>query len=174
MLRRPSRVFHCNTVGTIYRVGQDQTGDCQRVYLWLRSGSSAYTPPVQSCEHPIISPIGKACAIAGNCEEALFLLDDACRSLKTGMLVLSELYRHKGSDCCGMGIESGRGPYRQSLAIAGAGAKLWNCARISLAKLGRDQVAAPKLVRSLSGLRRVTRASIHQTLGKPKGCLRTR
>jgi predicted ATPase len=91
-----------------------------------------------------ISLLAAACEIAGQCEEALTLLDQALQiAEKTGERWYgAELNRHKGQLLLRQGhSEAAEKLYREALSISqGQEAKLWELrAAVSLARLRRDQ-----------------------------------
>ena len=91
-----------------------------------------------------IALLAKACAIAGQVEEALTQLDEALNMVeRTGERWLTaELNRHKGQLLLRQGHpEAAEELYRKALSIAeGQDAKLWELrAAVSLARLRRDQ-----------------------------------
>jgi len=133
-------------LGTIYRgwskVG---TGDATESISLLRSGSSAYSATgAQTRISYHIALLAKACEIAGQVAEALFLLDDALQiAERVGECWFgAELYRHKGQLMLRQGdSKAAEDLYRQALTIAQKQeAKLWELrAAVSLARLSRDQ-----------------------------------
>jgi len=91
-----------------------------------------------------IALLARACAIVGQIEEAVTLMDDALQiAERTGERWFeAELYRHKGQLLLRQGrIEAAEGLYRKALSIAvEQEAKLWELrAAMSLARLCRDQ-----------------------------------
>ena len=88
--------------------------------------------------------LARACALAGQIEEALTLLDDALQiAERTGeRWFVAELNRHKGQLLLSQGhTEAAEELYRKALNIAREQeAKLWELrAAMSLARLRRDQ-----------------------------------
>ena len=133
-------------LGTIYRGWvKVRTGDVPTGISLLRSGSSAYSATGAKTRISYhIALLAKACEIAGQVEEALFLLDNALQIAERigERWFASELYRHKGQLMLRQGdSEAAEELYRQALAIAKEQeAKLWELrAAVSLARLGRDQ-----------------------------------
>src|SRR5262245_445898 len=133
-------------LGTIYRGWvKVSTGDVLEGISLLRSGSSAYSATGAKTRTPYhLALLAKACEIAGQVEEAFFLLDD---SLRIAQMIgecwfASELYRYQGQLMLRQGkSEAAEDLYRQALAIAKKQeAKLWELrAAVSLATLVRDQ-----------------------------------
>ena len=120
-------------------------GDVAQGISLLRSGSAAYgaTGAVQWMPHHL-ALLARACAIAGQVEEALTQLDEALNMVeRTGERWLTaELNRHKGQLLLRQGHpEAAEELYRKALSIAeGQDAKLWELrAAVSLARLRRDQ-----------------------------------
>jgi predicted ATPase len=134
------------TLGTIYRGWlKVSSGDVATGIPLLRSASSAYAETgakTRIAYH--ISLLARACEIAGQAEEALFLLDEALQVAKKigERWFTSELFRHKGQLMLRQGNpEAAEGLYREALAISRKqDAKLWELrAAISLASLLRSQ-----------------------------------
>ncbi len=133
-------------LGTIYRgwVMVNTTNLPAGISL-LRSGSSAYTDTgakTRISYHTAL--LAKACEIAGQAEEALFLLDDALQ-IAEGIgerWFASELYRHKGQLMFQQGNpKAAENLYLRAFEIARKQeAKLWELrAAVSLAEFWRDQ-----------------------------------
>jgi predicted ATPase len=137
---------HWRVVGTIY-LGwvKVRDGDVNGGIALLRNAVSAYRAAGAKVWVPhFIALMARACAIQGNIEEALTLLDDALQiAERTGeRWCVAELNRHKGQLMLRRGhAEAGEEFYRKALSIAGEqGAKLWELrAAVSLARLRRDQ-----------------------------------
>jgi predicted ATPase len=122
-----------------------RNGDLAQGMSLLRSGSAAYsaTGAVQWMPHHI-ALLARACAIAGQVEEALAQLGDALQMVeRTGERWLAaELNRHKGRLLLRQGhSEAAEELYRTALSIAEEQeAKLWELrAAASFARLCRDQ-----------------------------------
>jgi len=133
-------------LGTIYRGwAKVKTGDVAEGVSLLRIGSSAYS--ASGAETRIsyhIALLAKACEIAGQVNEALFLLDDALRIAERmgERWFAAELYRHKGQLLLREGqAEAAEELYGEALTIAEEQeAKLWELrAATSLARLQHDQ-----------------------------------
>jgi predicted ATPase len=128
--------------GTIYRGWvKVKNGDATEGISLLRSGSTAFrgTGAEMSMPH-FVGLLARACAIAGQVEEALALSDDALQiSERTGERWFSaELNRHKGQLLRRQGhTEAAEELYRKALSIAAEQeAKLWELrAAMSLAGL---------------------------------------
>ena len=88
------------TLGTIYRGWvKVSAGDVSAGLSLLRNSSNAYSATGAKTRIPYhIALLAKACEIAGQVEEALFLLDDALKIAEaiSERWFASELYRHKG------------------------------------------------------------------------------
>jgi len=132
--------------GAIYRGWvKVKNGDVVEGMSLLRSGLNAYRATGAECLVPnYIAFLARACATAGQVEEAFALFDDALQIVeRTGASwVEAELYRHKGQLLLRQGhSEAAEGLYRKALGIAAEqGAKLWELrAAVSLASLRRDQ-----------------------------------
>jgi predicted ATPase len=133
-------------LGTIYRGWvKVNTGELPVGISLLRSGSIAYSATGAKTRIPYhMALLGKACASAGQVEEALLLLDDALQiAEKIGeRWFASQLYCYKGQLALRQGdAEKAENLYRQALATARKQeAKLWELqAAVCLAKLCRDQ-----------------------------------
>jgi class 3 adenylate cyclase/predicted ATPase len=133
-------------LGTIYRGWvKVNTGDLPAGISLLRSGSSAYSATGAKTRIPYhVALLAKAYEIAGQVEEALFLLDEALQIAESigERWFASELYRHKGRLMLRQGdSDAAENLYREALAIAKKQeAKLWELrAATSLAELVRDQ-----------------------------------
>jgi class 3 adenylate cyclase/predicted ATPase len=131
---------------TIYRGwAKVQAGDKAEGISLLRSGSAAYRATAAEIWRPHhIALLARACAIAGQFEEAVTLVDDAVEIVeRTGERWLaSELHRHKGQFLQRQGhTNAAEQLYGNALSIAREqGAKLWELrAAVSLARLRRDQ-----------------------------------
>jgi class 3 adenylate cyclase/predicted ATPase len=128
--------------GTIYRGWvKVKNGDATEGISLLRSGSTAFrgTGAEMSMPH-FVGLLARACAIAGQVEEALALSDDALQiAERTGERWFSaELNRHKGQLLLRQGhTEAAEELYRNALSIAAEQeAKLWELrAAMSLARL---------------------------------------
>jgi predicted ATPase len=111
----------------------------------LRNSSNGYSATGAKTRIPYhIALLAKACEIAGQLEDALFLLDDALKIAEaiSERWFASELYRHKGQLLLRQGnSEAAEQLYRQALAMASnQEAKLWELrAASSLASLLNDQ-----------------------------------
>jgi predicted ATPase len=122
-----------------------KNGDVVEGMSLLRSGLNAYRATGAECLVPnYIAFLARACATAGQVEEAFALFDDALQIVeRTGASwVEAELYRHKGQLLLRQGhSEAAEGLYRKALGIAAEqGAKLWELrAAVSLARLHRDR-----------------------------------
>jgi class 3 adenylate cyclase/predicted ATPase len=134
------------TLGTIYRGWvQVSTGDLSAGRSLLRDASSAYGATGAMTRTPYhLALVAAACEMAGELEEALFLLDEALRVAERigERWFAAELHRHKGRLMQRQGnAAAAEDCYRQALAIAAQQqAKLWELrAAINLATLGRDQ-----------------------------------
>ena len=120
-------------------------GDVSAGLSLLRNSSNAYSATGAKTRIPYhIALLAKACEIAGQVEDALFLLDDALKIAETisERWFASELYRHKGQLLLRQGnSEAAEQLYRQALAMASnQEAKLWELrAAASLASLLSDQ-----------------------------------
>jgi len=133
-------------VATIYRGwAKVKTGGVTEGISLLRSGAGAYRTIGAEARTPYhIGLLARACALAGQSEEALSLLDDALRlteRIGEGWFV-AELYRHKGEFALRQGQASDAAAcYSEALALARKqGARLWELrATVSLARLRRDQ-----------------------------------
>jgi class 3 adenylate cyclase/predicted ATPase len=133
-------------LGTIYR-GWSKVGasDVAEGISLLRSGSSAYRATGAKTRISYhIAILAKACKIAGQVAEALFLLDDALQIAERigECWFAAELYRHKGELMLRQGdSQAAEDLYRQALTIAQKQeAKLWELrAAVSVAGLRRDQ-----------------------------------
>ena len=132
-------------LGTVYRGWvKVKTGDLSAGISLLRSGSGAYSDTgAKSRISYHTALLAKACEIAGQIEEAMFLLDDAVEIAERlgERWFVPELYRHKGQLKLQQGdVAAAENLYRQALAIAKTqDAKLWELrAVISLAILARD------------------------------------
>ncbi len=128
--------------GTIYRGWvKVNTDDVLAGISLLRSGSSAYSGTGAKTRTPYhIALLANACKIAGQVEEALFLMDEALQVAERigECWFAAELYRHKGQLMLRQGhSETAEDLYRQALAIARKQeAKLWELrAAVSLGKL---------------------------------------
>jgi len=122
-----------------------KNGDVPEGISLLRSGSKAYsaTGSLSWMSH-YSALLARACAIAGQIEEGLKLLNDAFQIAEmTGeRLLAGELHRHKGQLLLRQGnAEAAEELYREALRIAAKQkAKLWELrAAVSLARLRRDQ-----------------------------------
>jgi predicted ATPase len=133
-------------LGTIYRGwAKVNTGDVAGGISLLRIGASTYS--ATGAETRIsyhFALLAKGCEIAGQVEEALFLLDDALQIAERmgERWFAAELHRHKGQLLLRQGdAETAEELYRRALTIAEEqGAKLWELrAAMSLARLRRDQ-----------------------------------
>jgi class 3 adenylate cyclase/predicted ATPase len=133
-------------LGTIYRGWvKVNTGDLPAGISMLRSGSNAYSATgaqTRICYHTAL--LAKACALAGQVDEALLHLDNAVRIAEAigERWFLAELYRHKGELMIRRGdCEAAEAFYRKALGIAEKQeAKLWELrAAVSLARLYCDQ-----------------------------------
>jgi class 3 adenylate cyclase/tetratricopeptide (TPR) repeat protein len=128
--------------GAIYRGWvKVKNGDATEGISLLRSGSTAFrgTGAEMSMPH-FVGLLARACAIAGQVEEALALSDDALQiAERTGERWFSaELNRHKGQLLLRQGhTEAAEELYRKALSIAAEQeAKLWELrAATSLARL---------------------------------------
>jgi predicted ATPase len=137
---------HWQTVGAIFRGWVEvKNGHVTEGVSLLRRGSAAYeaTGARANMTH-YIALLARACAIAGQFEEAQTLLDDALQiGEKTGeRWFAAELSRHKGQLRLRQGhAEAAEELYRKALSIAAdQEAKLWEMrAAGSLARLWRDQ-----------------------------------
>ena len=111
----------------------------------LRTGLRAYRATGAETRMPYYSAVlAKACAIAGQPEEALSLLEEALQVVeRTGeRWFAAELYRHKGELLLRQGVsEAAEELFSKALTIADEQeAKLWELrAAVSLARLRRDQ-----------------------------------
>ena len=161
-------------LGTIYRGWvKVNTGDLSAGISLLRSGSSAYSATGARTRIPYhIALLAKACEIAGQGEEALFLLDDALQiAERIGECWFeSELYRHKGQLMLLQGDSAAAEDlYRQALAIARrAGGQALGIARRRQPRQARARSGSPlRSPRpSRSGLRLVHRRFRH---ARPQG-----
>jgi class 3 adenylate cyclase/predicted ATPase len=133
-------------LGTIYRGwAKVNAGDVPAGISLLRSGSSAYSATgVKTRISYHIALLAEACKIAGQVEEAVFLLDEALQTAERigEFWFASELYRHKGELMLRRGnSEAAEDMYRHALAIAKKqDAKLWELrVAISVARLHLDQ-----------------------------------
>ncbi len=133
-------------LGTIYRGWvKVSAGDVSSGLSMLRNSSNAYSATGAKTRIPYhIALLAKACEIAGQLEDALFLLDDALKIAEaiSERWFASELYRHKGQLLLRQGnAEAAEQLYRQALAMASnQEAKLWELrAASSLASLLNDQ-----------------------------------
>jgi predicted ATPase len=133
-------------LGTIYRGwAKVKTGDVAEGISLLRIGSSAYS--ASGAETRIsyhIALLAKACEIAGQVDEALFLFDDALRIAERmgERWFVVELYRHKGQLLLRQGqAAAAEELYGKALTIAEEQeAKLWELrAAVSLARLWGEQ-----------------------------------
>jgi class 3 adenylate cyclase/predicted ATPase len=120
-------------------------GDLLAGISLLRSGSSAYSATGTKTRTPYhIALLAKACEIAGQLEEAFFLMEEALQAAeKLGELwFASELYRQKGGVVLRQGnFQRAEDLYRQALTIARKQeAKLWELrAAVSLGKLRNER-----------------------------------
>ena len=137
---------HWRAEGAIYRGWvKVMTGDVAEGISLLRSGSSAFRSTGAEAWMPQhIALLAKACEVAGQIEEALFLFNEALQIVeRTGECwFAAELNRHKGQVLLRQGqSEAAEELYRTALSIAGEQeAKLWELrAAVSLARLRRDQ-----------------------------------
>jgi class 3 adenylate cyclase/predicted ATPase len=133
-------------LGTIYRGwSKVNTGDLLAGISLLRSGSSAYSGTGAKTRTPYhLALLARACEIAGQVEESLYLLDDALQVAERigECWFTSELYRHKGRLMLQQrNSEAAEDLYRQAAAIAKQQeAKLWELrAAVGLARFRRDQ-----------------------------------
>ena len=133
-------------LGTIYRgCGKAGTGEVAEGMSLLRTGLRAYRATGAETRMPYyIAVLAKACAIAGQPEEALSLLEEALQVVeRTGeRWFAAELYRHKGELLLRQGVsEAAEELFSKALTIADEQeAKLWELrAAVSLARLRRDQ-----------------------------------
>jgi predicted ATPase len=133
-------------LGTIYRGWvKVSAGDVSAGLSLLRNSSNAYSATGAKTRIPYhIALLAKACEIAGQFEDALFLLDDALKIAEaiSERWFASELYRHKGQLLLRQGNSAAAEQlYRQALAMAGdQQAKLWELrAASSLASLLSEQ-----------------------------------
>ena len=125
----------------------------------------------------LIALLATACEIAGQIEEGLTLLDDACRSSeRTGeRWFAAELNRHKGQLLLRQGqSEAAEELYRKALSIAEAQeAKLWELrAAASLARLWGEQGRCVEAAISRPGLRLVYRRLRYRRPERGKGAAR--
>jgi predicted ATPase len=110
-----------------------------------RRGSTAYRATGAELYMPrFVALLARACEIAGQVEEAVFLLDDALRIVeRTGeRWFAADLYRHKGQLLLRQGYaEAAEELYRKVLSIAREQeANLWELrGAISLARLWGEQ-----------------------------------
>jgi predicted ATPase len=132
--------------GTIYRGWvKAGNGDVAEGISLLRGGLAAYRANGAELLMPHHTAlVARACAMAGQIEEALAQLDAALQIVEmTGERWLeAELNRHKGQLLLRRGhSEAAEELYRKALSIAAEqGAKLWELrAAVSLARLRRDQ-----------------------------------
>jgi predicted ATPase len=132
--------------GTIYRGWvKVKNGDVAEGISLLRSGSAAYRATGAEAWLPYYTALlARACAIAGQIEEAVALLDEALQIVERTRerWPAAELHRRKGQLLLRQGhSEAGEGLYRKALSIAEEQeAKLWELrAAVSLAQLRRDQ-----------------------------------
>jgi predicted ATPase len=137
---------HWRAQGAIYRGWVRVTnGDVTEGMSLLRSGSVAYRATGAEAFMPhYIALLSRACAIAGQVEEALNLLDEALQIAEsTGeRWFAAELNRHKGQLLLHQGhTDAAEELYSKALSIAAEQeAKLWELrAAVSLARLRRDQ-----------------------------------
>jgi predicted ATPase len=137
-------VWH--SLGIIYRGWvKVNNGEVAEGMSLLGSGSEAYRATGAETMVPHhFALLARACAIAGQVDEAVTLLDDALRIAgRTGERWLApELYSHKGRLLLRRGhFEAAEELYRKALGIAQEqGAKLWELrAAVSLSRLWRDQ-----------------------------------
>ena len=133
-------------LGTMYRGwAKARTGDVAEGIFLLRRGSSAYSATGAATRISYhIALLAQACEIAGQVEEALFLLDDALQAAERmgERWFAAELYRHKGQLLLRQGqAEAAEGLYGEALTIAEEQeAKLWELrAAVSLARLWGEQ-----------------------------------
>jgi predicted ATPase len=133
---------HWRAQGAIYRGWVRVTnGDVTEGMSLLRSGSVAYRATGAEAFMPhYIALLSRACAIAGQVEEALNLLDEALQiAERTGeRWFAAELNRHKGQLLLHQGhTDAAEELYRKALSIAQEQkAKLWELrAAMSLARL---------------------------------------
>lgn len=133
-------------LGTIYRGwARVSTGDLSAGISLLRSGSSAYGETGAKTRIPYHTGLlAKACEIAGQLDEALYLVDEALETTEAigERWFASELVRHKGE----LMLRQGRSApaeelYRQALAIAKKqDARLLELRAVtSIARLMRDR-----------------------------------
>jgi predicted ATPase len=132
--------------GAIYRGWvKVKNGDVEEGMFLLRSGSAAYRATGAEAWMPqFITLLARGCAIAGQFQEAVTLLDDALQIVeRTGeRWFAAELNRHKGELLLRQEkSEAAEQLYRKALRIADEQeAKLWELrASVSLARLRRDQ-----------------------------------
>jgi predicted ATPase len=133
-------------IGTIYRGwAKAENGNLAEGMSLLRNGTNAYRANGAEAWMPHHTALlARACALAGQIEEALTLLDDALQiAERTGeRWFVAELNRHKGQLLLSQGhTEAAEELYRKALNIAREQeAKLWELrAAMSLARLRRDQ-----------------------------------
>jgi predicted ATPase len=137
--------FH-RAAGTIYRGWVNvRSGDVADGISLLRAGSAAFRSTGAEAWMPYcIALLARACAIAGQIEEAVTLSDDALRFMeRTGERWFeAELNRHKGELLLRQGhAEAAEDLYRKALGIAcEQEAKAWELrAATSLARLCGEQ-----------------------------------
>jgi class 3 adenylate cyclase/predicted ATPase len=133
-------------LGTIYRGwGKVMSGDVAEGMSLLRDGSSAYSATGADTRISFhIALLAKACEIAGQVEEALFLVSDALQVAERigDRWFAAELYRQKGQLMLRQGdLRAAEEFYCKALSIAQEqDAKLWELrVAVSLARLARDQ-----------------------------------
>jgi predicted ATPase len=132
-------------LGTIYRGWvRVNTGDVSAGISLLRSGSAAYGETGARTRIPYHAGLlAKACEIAGQLDEALYLVDEALETTEAigERWFASELHRHKGELMLRQGKPvAAEDLYRQALAIARKQeARLWELRAVtSIARLMRD------------------------------------
>jgi class 3 adenylate cyclase/predicted ATPase len=131
--------------GTMYRgLAQVTAGDVADGMELLRAGFADYRANASEAETSAYKVLlAKACAIAGQIEEALAMLDNAMPVLEQAgeARYAAEMRRHKGQLLLRHGYsEAVENMYREALSIARAQeAKLWELrAAVSFARLRRD------------------------------------
>ena len=156
-------------VGTIFRgYAKVENGNVDEGISLLRNGLIAYRATETEVWMPHhIALLGYAYGAAGQIEEAVALLDDALQVVERSgeRSLVAELNRQRGQLLQRQGhTEAAEELYGKALSIAREqDAKLWELrAAASLARLRRDQAAAP---RPASSLRR-------SMAGSPRGSTR--
>jgi hypothetical protein len=163
--------------GAIYRGWiKVRNGDVMDGISLLRSGLAGSRAAAAVWTPYHIALLAAACKIARQIDKGLTLLNDALQIVERtrGLLLRAELNRHKGQLVLRQGhTAAAEELYRKALGIAEEQeAKLWKLrAAASLARLRRDQAAAPK---PMTSSRRSTagspKASTHKISKKRRRC----